>query len=193
MKKPLLLLLALGLLASACRKPDSGTSTEPNSALFQRFHGKYRPISSVSSEAVDVNRDGRESVDLLSEIEELPSAHLEIRLYSSGYLFVQFWPEQFVRGFERLGEPAQYDPKLSVNYARQGAVYMCRVNAAVTQIDVIPELNPGPNRERYAPPLSVRIRPDDSLEVTNEKKFYTPTGWKTVRIVSIYKRFTMTT
>ena len=81
MRKPLLVALAsilgtsLGMLG--CTPKDKEINL-----LYERFHGKYKIISSTSSEPLDVNFDGVASTNLLQEIVALANdgSFLELRV-----------------------------------------------------------------------------------------------------------------
>ena len=77
-------------------------------ALYQQFHGRYKIISSTSSEPLDVNLDGTSSLDMLQEISELnfqegKQYYVQLSIYRPSkntpepkFGFAQWWPEQYI-------------------------------------------------------------------------------------------------
>ncbi|WP_020603032.1 hypothetical protein [Spirosoma spitsbergense] len=94
-----------GLYLVGCSPEEPALDKKVN-ALHEQFHGKYKPIRSTSSEAIDVNLDGQVSADMLAEISQLRKEYgnnLEIRSYGASkysptpsFSFVQWWPEQYI-------------------------------------------------------------------------------------------------
>ncbi|MFD2574230.1 hypothetical protein ACFSUS_26585 [Spirosoma soli] len=171
-------------------------------ALHERFHGKYKPINSVASEPVDVNFDGRSSNNLIHEIgDDLTSSDLEINIIDKGkhveertFLFTQTWPEQYVHAPFSTREPTAYDPNLIVNYARQPATRKFDFDRSIRIIQIRPDQKPiASDTVRFAPPEAVTVEGKGYIKVVNRKRLYTRDGWKTVRVETLYERYTMST
>ncbi|MBC8156250.1 MAG: hypothetical protein H7Z72_25470 [Bacteroidetes bacterium] len=192
-----ILLIGIGILSCTTISPKDDIEL-----LYQRFHGKYKIVSSTSSEPLDVNFDGVSSTDLLSEMSALSNygAHLDLRVKypdRSVFLFSQFWPEQYIytytgpnrewNGWDALS----YDPAYSVNYANQASPYSFSFTEDMRQILVTP--NEKADKIRWVRPESVLIEAEDRLRLTNKRRIYTRTGVKEVTIVTLYERFTMST
>ncbi len=45
----------------------------------------------------------------------------------------------------------------------------------------------------YSSPDAVTVKDNNRIEVTLTKRLYTADGWKTVQIITLYERYTMTT
>ncbi len=78
MKRTILLWLAGLASLGACRQPQEVAPHQDVEGLHMRFHGKYRLVYSTSSEALDVNLDGKASTDMLEEITDLPQSSIEV-------------------------------------------------------------------------------------------------------------------
>ena len=202
MKSALLLILLIGIGTLSCKPKES--AIKPNDdveSLYQRFHGKYEIISSISSEPLDVNFDGVSSTNLFEEIRELSNwTHLELRIKypdRSVFLFSQFWPEQYVytytgpnsewNGWDTLS----YNPRYQVAYAQQASPYSFSFSEDLSQIFVTP--NEKANKIRWGKPELVIVEAEDRLRLVNKRRIYTREGVKEVTITTIYKRFTMIT
>ncbi|MDQ1089921.1 hypothetical protein [Siphonobacter sp. SORGH_AS_1065] len=203
-------LLALGL--TSCQKKDivpvSPATTKEKELLYSKFHGKYKIISSVSSEPLDVNLDGTASNNMLEEMQELTYGNnqqysVELRIYKgtsssssnkSNYLFTQWWPEQYINvgsGVEwNGGDFLDYNPKLSVSYLMQGTVRTFDFLEDLSRISVNAESNENPYR--WVKPSSITISKDGRLTVVNKRHIYTKAGVKEVTITTVYERYTMT-
>ena len=170
-------LLICTVLTSSCSHHAS--APDETQQIYERLHGKYKAVSAVGSEAADVNLDGTATKDMLSELPELASCDLEIRIVAkNNFLLAQFWPEQFV-GYGV--EPTGYDPSLVVNYARQAMTHTFSLDVSGNSLQV----NGGD--------AVVTIEGKDTIKVVISKKLYTSTGWKTISITGVYHRYTMRT
>ena len=173
----------------ACHK--TLVPNENLSALHDRFHGKYKVISSTSSEAIDVNLDGTASMDILTEIPDLINANLEIRIYEKDTpLFIQFLPEQY---FGYPAEPITYDTTVAINYAKQGIIRLLKFDTDIKKKILHPDQAPLPDSVHFPFPKSVTIEFDDRIKVISAKRLLTHFGWKKVEITTVYERFTKET
>ena len=202
MKNALLIGLIHGLFLVGC-SPELPPPNENVNLLYERFHGKYEVIQSVSNEAIDVNLDGKLSTDMLVEIPQLGkkySSHLQVSIigptpYKSEneFLFTSWWPEQFIRINSKTweGEPISYDPNLTVDYAMQGGTRNFSFSPDLKQMAVQP--NKYENSFRSVKPESVTVNADNTIEVVTKRRLYTSAGVKDVVITTLYKRYTMNT
>lgn len=175
-------------IITGCSRDHSPDKTKQ---VYERLHGKYNAVSSVSSEAVDVNLDGTATHNILSEIPDLANCDLEIRIVAKdNFLLSQSWPEQYI-GHGII--PAGYDPSLTVNYARQGVTRTFSLDASQSSIQVHPDTAPLPDPTRFPFPQAVTVEETDRIKIVFSKKLYTSAGWKTTTITTIYERYTMTT
>ncbi|NEU66902.1 hypothetical protein [Spirosoma agri] len=198
MKITLLFSFSVFLALSGCR--ESMAPNEDVPTLNQRFHGKYRPVSSIAEEVVDLNFDGKPSADLLAEIRDLATTDLRIDIYGPNkhlakrsYLFYQQWPEQYVYNSSTRKEPTAYDSVATVNYNRQGATRQFEFDQSIKQIYVQPDETPLAYPERFPLPESATIEDGNMIRVVNRKRFYTRSGWKSMRVETVYKRYTTAT
>ncbi|UHG89840.1 hypothetical protein [Spirosoma oryzicola] len=192
--------LALLWLISAVGCQQTLAPNEDFISLHERFHGKYRPVSSVASEAVDANFDGKPSTDMLVELRDLattdlridingPSVHRSERFFG----FYHAWPEQYVRNPYTNKEPVAYDSLATVNYNWQAVSRQFDFDKDIRQMQLKPDNEPLPDPEQFAPPKAVTIEAGDRVKIINSKRLYTRSGWKTVEIVTVYKRYTTVT
>jgi hypothetical protein len=179
------LLLFIITLTAGCRRDDS---PDERKQLFERLHGKYKVISAVSSEAVDVNMDGIATNDIVTEIPELENCNLVIIISKHNFLLDHSWPQQF---FGQNIEPADYDPSVVVFYVKQGVDRTFLPNANQTSLLVNADATSDP--VRFPMPTSVTIEGPDTIKLVFTKRLYTSKGWKTTSITTVYKRYTMTT
>jgi len=177
------------ILATGCSR--NASSPDKTKQIYERLHGKYNVVSSVSNEAVDVNLDGNATIDMLSEIPYLAYSDLEIRIVDKKvFLLAQFWPEQYI-GADT--EPTGYDPSLAVGYANQCATRTFSFDPAGNNIQVNADTEPKPDPRHFPFPTSVTTEGEGVVKIVFSKKLYTTAGWKNVVITTIYKRYTMET
>lgn len=203
MKTALILILLISSGLVGCKQGESVVNPKDDvEALYQRFHGKYKVISSTSSEPLDVNFDGVSSNDLLKELPALNDygAFLELRVKypdRSVFLFSQFWPEQYIRTYTATTsdwngwDSLSYNPIYSVSYAEQAAPYYFSFTDDLSQILVTSTGKADPFR--WIKPESVFVEEKDRLRLINKRRIYTREGVKEVTITTVYERFTMTT
>ncbi|GAB4022675.1 hypothetical protein GCM10028773_36640 [Spirosoma koreense] len=182
-------------------QPDPVTPDKDVAALYERFHGKYKPTQAVVSEAVDINLDGKASFELLSEMPALATADLQINIIAKNdhvptdeFLFTQFWPEQYLsQGGRVLDGPVAYEPTITVNYAEQPVTRRCSFNRQLTEIKLEPAQNQSVDPIRWVQPESVDIRGKQQIQVVSQRQLYTRAGWRTVTITILYERYQQTT
>jgi hypothetical protein len=166
-------------IACSCKKQNI------EDHLKQDYHGKYSIVSAISDKQLDVNFDGISNNDLLKEIDYLDRSYLELIFPddSKRYIYSQFWPNQY---FLSETKPAEYDPKIQVNYANQATVASFAFNSDKSQLilsmDYLDTLFPLPK--------IVEVLSDGTVKVRVDKSIYTKSGWQEVSIAVIYKRFT---
>ncbi|THU40791.1 hypothetical protein FAM09_01375 [Niastella caeni] len=189
MNRVIYFLICIIPLTISCSRKDA--APDNTKQVYEWLHGKYKAISSFSSEAVDVNMDGVATDNILTEIPDLTHCRLEIRIVSqNNFLFAESWPEQFIgHGIE----PPGYDPSLAVNYVRQGLVRTFSLDNTSNKILVNPDTTPLPDTRRFSFPLAVTVEGSDTIKVVISKKLYTSAGWKVVTITTVYERYTMIT
>lgn len=189
MKTSLLLLLAIVATLTSCNESEI-VLHEDAFLLHERFHGKYKIVTSTSNKAVDINKDGQASTDLLQEISFLSDAELELRIPVPGYntdgslfLFTQFWQQQFL---------TTVNSDTVANYAVQGVVRYFRLSQNVDEILVAPDQYQV-DLKLFPLPDEVTIESNGYIKVVMQKLLYTSEGWKSVNITTLYKRYTMAT
>ncbi|MBO0931210.1 hypothetical protein [Fibrella aquatilis] len=180
----------------------------PLVAIHDRFHGKYKVISSTTDLPVDVNLDGVASTDLTVEIPTLaskadenhyPEYYLELRIgvdYSNGLppanLLTQWWPSQNIwLGVTTYwqGEQLAYDPDLGVAYESGGIFGLFEFSEGFKKIIVDVKAE----SFRFRKPESITVIPGDIIQVVTKRPLYTRQGAKNVTITTQYKRFTIIT
>ncbi|MBD2753512.1 hypothetical protein [Spirosoma validum] len=181
---------------------DPVAPNEDVTALRERFHGKYKPTQVTASEPIDINLDGKASIDLFSEIAGLSSGGaMQINIVSRNeyvatdeFLFTQFWPEQYLSlPGKPIDGPIDYDPRIIVNYAEQPVTRRCHFNESLTELTLDPDKSPSPDPIRWGRPDSIKIVSNQQIQVVNQRQLYTRTGWKTVTVTTLYERYQKTT
>ncbi|WP_031529275.1 hypothetical protein [Dyadobacter crusticola] len=211
MKNLLLICTVLIATISGCKKSnDPVVDAETQEAqrlvkLHEQFHGKYRIVSSIADQELDINMDGLTSTDLLKEIPAFQFENhphiVEVRIYgksnmlaNSSLIISQGWPEQYISIGNKQwdgGPGLEYNANLAVNYVHQGSVRSFRFSDDLKEIIVEPSENERPFR--WVAPESVKIDELDRLHFINKRYLYTKDGVKQVKITSVYERVTKQT
>jgi hypothetical protein len=167
-------------IACSCKKQNI------DEQLKQDFHGKYSIVSATSDKQLDVNFDGISNNDLLKEIDYLDRSYLELIFPddSRRYIYSQFWQNQY---FGSEIKPAEYDPKIPVNYANQATVASFAFNNDKSQLILSSDYLD----QSFPLPKIVEVLPDRTIKVRMDKSIYTKLGWQEVSIAVIYRRFTI--
>jgi len=174
----------------ACNKPSLSPDRDL-ATLQERFHGKYKPISSTSSETIDVNLDGVASTDMFNEIRDLPNSNVEVRIYAiDNSLFIQFWPEQY---FADRITPGNYTANMHITYANQSSTRLFTFAPDLKKLNIKPDATPLPDSIHFPFPDSVTIKDNDRIQVVSPKQLFTRDGWKKVTITTLYERYTKAT
>jgi hypothetical protein len=161
-------------------------------ALFDRFHGKYKILSSTSSEAIDLNLDLKSSQNMLREIPGLSKTFIDVLVfkevsYENNHpkLMIEY---QWMHQEFGENEPIKFDPKVSVYYPRKVALIPFQFNEEVTQFLLEQEASIEMGQQIFNLIESVKILENDHLEIIQMKKLYSSGGWKTLEIKTIYER-----
>lgn len=175
------LLIYISTIIISCRRDNAAADTQK---VRDRLNGKYKAVSAVSDEPMDVNVDGTASMDILEEMEDLKECELDIRIVEKDkFLFSQLWPEQYVSP----------NPPPVINYACQGVGRWFSIAADNTTLLLKPDDLPPIDPYHKTFPQSVRITGTDSIEVILNKTLYTANGTQTVNITTLYVRYTKIT
>jgi hypothetical protein len=192
-----------------CKSNDNILQPKPHQDfedLHQQFHGKYKIVSAVSSDAIDVNMDGNATTDLISEIEVLttgtitsPYSEIIINEPSGSnpnrkFLFVQAWPQQFVR----LGGGKSWDGMEMIPF-HADYTFAYDMKVVYRQFDFSPDLKQlivvsGKEEDpvfSQSAPKHVLVLGDGRIEVVANRKIYTSNGVKQVIVTTTYERFTI--
>jgi hypothetical protein len=189
--KHLLTLYLISILFVACSK-ETPIGNQPD--LKERFNGKYAMESCVAEEALDLDMNQVKSKDLLLENKNIAGAKLELRILEGDqHLFTEAWPVEYIsltRG--SVFDSTRFDPSYSIGYALYGYGTFVMFSSDFNSITLLPrsfndEVNTLVNIE------SVFFKVNERVEVTEVRRFFTFNGWKTTRIVSVYKRYTKVT
>jgi hypothetical protein len=175
-------------LMGSCKRDDGPDQATLNR---ERLQGKYRIVSSISSEAVDINLDGTAGNNMLSEITDLEGTDLVI-LIRDKFFLMHNWSEQY---FGYGAPPAGYDSSFLVHYVRQALSRTFSVDAGGKTIHVHKDTEPTPDPLglRFTFPEAVSIEGENTITIVFTKKLYTSAGWKTTTITTIYERYTKLT
>lgn len=189
MKKVLLIGLSL-IFLTGCNKNENGNSEQ----LKEKFHGKYEVISSIATDAVDLNMDGITSTDLLSENSEISKSALEIRISGTGNnLFEEKWPvETIVVPRDEVFDSTAYHPEYSVYYALYCSSGTFRFSDDYKRLQLTGAFQPD-SPDTLLSLESITIEENETIKVITIRKLYTKNGWIRTKIESNYKRYTTTT
>ena len=191
MKHILYLFICVTAIFTGCSRKDA--TTDNTKQIHDQLHGKYKAISSISKDAVDINLDGTASTDLLTELPDLTMAYsnLEIRIIDKDkFMLSESWPQQYL---SYGANPDVYNPSVGVSYANQGVDRFFTLHENNKDIRVKPDANPAPDPIKFPFPSAVTIEGPDVIKIVIVRKFYTLQGSKTTTITTVYKRFTMVT
>ena len=196
MKTSVLFLLTGLVSLTACKQSVEVTPNRNVAALQEQFHGKYKPLHSTSNQALDINRDGKASTDMLEEISDLSQTWVEVRIYDKSqyntkpsFSFIHQWPKQELRP----AEPTVNNPLTRLSYSTKVVFWSFSLDEALSQLNLEPNASYLAYPELYSPLETVLVKENGRLQVTLTKRLYTTEGWKTVQIVSLYERFTRQT
>jgi hypothetical protein len=166
---------------------------------YENFHGKYKIVRCTSDKAIDINLDGLALTEMDKEIPDLANSYLMLMILKrtlpvgdGSHIFEMGWQEQiFIDGIQ----PEDYKPDRnnSINYANQHSVGSCTFSSDFKKINVKKYSDYDIKEYRWVLPESVTVRNDGLIEVIFTKRLYTSKGVQTVRITTLYKRFTKTT
>jgi hypothetical protein len=92
----LMLSLLICVMFISCKKEEI---IDQNKVLHDKIDGLYLLNSALAKEAVDLNKDGVASNDMLKEIPNFKNSNLEIKIGSTFKYFYILWPEQDPRQF----------------------------------------------------------------------------------------------
>jgi hypothetical protein len=190
MRKLIPFLLAAGAFTS-CQKSTPEPS-EDTAALHDQFHGKYRLVSATAETAVDLNRDGQASKDLLKEIPDLTlsAGQLVLLIQNNAKLFNQFWPQPNVTRDYQQNSP---DSLTVQGYADQMTPRYFSFDKSVTHLVVEPGPATSADGDRFPVPEEVTLEGNEQIRVVVNRRVFTRQGWRFVRITAWYKRYTIIT
>jgi hypothetical protein len=200
--------LILSLLFG-CKSEKAPLSPEQDlDALYTQFHGQYKIVSAVASEALDVNLDGTSSTNLLTEINELrtgtlTSAYSQVRIYKPSdvspkpsFFFIQNWPHQFLRLEQgKVWDGVAIIPfnkSYTFGYDMKVLIREFSFSKDLKQLTVISDESEDPVF-KLSSPRSVTVLNDGKLIVVANRRLYTSEGVKEVIVTTTYERFTMAT
>jgi hypothetical protein len=187
---PVALVIGVSTLSS-CQK--SVEPSEDTAALHNRFHGQYRIVSATAEKAVDLNRDGQASTDLLTEIPLLGAnqSRLIILIRENGLKwFEDHWPQPVIARNWNYNSP---DSVMLTDYLYNPLPRDFTFDKPVTSLLVEPGPADKADGGRTPAPENVTIEGDGQLRVTTLRLLYIGRSWQPVRITTVYKRFTSIT
>jgi len=185
MKISLLVFLSVIATFTSCKERRVAPH-EDIPRLQERFQGAYKIVSSTSNEAVDINKDGQASTDLLKEIDLLSNAELLLRIPAnpnekgSSFLFTQFWQQQLLVTVNTTDTIS--------TYALQGTVRNFNFSPSLDALLIAPDGHQV-DLQRFPFPDEVTIGSNDQIKVVMQKRLYTSKGWKPLTITTWYQRY----
>jgi hypothetical protein len=193
-------LLGLVTIIAGCQQTEKVAPHQDVNTLYERFHGRYKIIHSTSNEAIDVNEDGKASTNMLEEIPELPDAIIQLGIYgknqynpNTSFFFIHHWPKQELDLHGIRIEPTEYNPDIRAMFSTKVVAWAFTFDPDITQLILSPSSAILTDPDIFTPPQAVTITTNNQIEVILTKRLYTTSGMKTVQIVTLYERYTMTT
>ncbi len=177
--KKFLPLIAFAIILLSCKKNEE-ISQIP--FLREKFQGNYEIISSYSKTPVDLNNDGVESSDLLTELPRiLNDAELYFRIpyrYDENKVFLidEVWPTENV---QTNGYLNGYYPFLN----RFDGTFADDFKSANIKI-----LYPDDDGNTLIE-INIEFLEDETIKAIAKRKLYTSSGWVTTEIESVYRRY----
>ncbi len=198
MKENILFFMAFTLTLSSCDQSDPELNYE---VLKKRFNGKYEIISASSEVAIDLNMDGKASINLFEENEEILESEIVLNIYEDANIFTERWPIEYIGVKPGQLDSTIYNPSYSVTYAEYALSNYFQFDENQNKIELI---DPTPILyygvvdtiiidARFVFPDSIVIEEDETLTVTSRRKLYTFYGYMTVQVTASYKRYTKVT
>jgi hypothetical protein len=190
--KRLFYLLTTATTLSGCQQK----TVEPNedtATLHDRFHGQYKLVSSTADQAIDINGDGQASTDLTKEIPDLNlnQTRLLLLVRESGLKwFEERWPQPIIARNWNYSSP---DSVMLNGYLSSSVPRDFTANKALTSLLVAQGPADKDNGGRTPAPESVTVLGNDQLKVVTLRLLYIGRSWQSVRITTIYQRFTSIT
>lgn len=174
--------ISAALLLISCAKEQGGNFYK----VVTDLRGIYKPVEVRSEEPVDINGDGTESTDLLTEYYDLHTSNLELRVNAEERLMLYqlFWQEP-VFSKPDGGEvyPAAYSKDFETDYVNVPVTGTYRVDKSFKTITFTPY-----NAQEATPSL-IEIKGNGFVEVSMTRKIMTTQGWKDLKTKALYKRF----
>lgn len=190
--KRLLYVLATAATVSGCQQ-NTVEPSEDTATLHDRFHGQYKLVSSTADQAIDLNRDGQASTDVTKEIPDLSlnQTRLILLVRESGLKwFEEWWPQPIIARNWNYSSP---DSVMLNGYLSNPVPRDFTVDKALTSLLVEQGPADKANGGRTAAPESVTVLGNDQLKVVTLRLLYIGRSWQSVRITTIYQRFTSIT
>ncbi|TVT42677.1 hypothetical protein FNT36_00875 [Hymenobacter setariae] len=146
----------------------------------------------MAETAVDLNRDGQASKDLLKEIPDLSlsAGQLILLIQNNVKLFEQFWPQAYVTQDYRQSSP---DSLLLQGYADQIMPRYFSFDKSITRLVVEPGPAAAADGGRFPAPEEVKLEGNEQIRVVVNRLLFTRQGWRLVRVTTWYKRYTIIT
>jgi hypothetical protein len=190
--KRLLYVLATAATVSGCQQ-NTVEPSEDTATLHDRFHGQYKLVSSTADQAIDLNRDGQASTDVTKEIPDLSlnQTRLILLVRESGLKwFEEWWPQPIIARNWNYSSP---DSVMLNGYLSNPVPRDFTADKALTSLLVEQGPADKANGGRTAAPESVTVLGNDQLKVVTLLLLYIGRSWQSVRITTIYQRFTSIT
>lgn len=190
--KRLLYVLATAATVSGCQQ-NTVEPSEDTATLHDRFHGQYKLVSSTADQAIDLNRDGQASTDVTKEIPDLSlnQTRLILLVRESGLKwFEEWWPQPIIARNWNYSSP---DSVMLNGYLSNPVPRDFTADKALTSLLVEQGPADKANGGRTAAPESVTVLGNDQLKVVTLRLLYIGRSWQSVRITTIYQRFTSIT
>lgn len=193
MKRGFVLVWLVMMTFAACQQKEDEVIDDVH-ILKERFDGRYKIISSYSHEAIDVNQDGVESTDMLVEYPLLSESLIIITINDKNshtsepsFILAHHWPNQEFYPEEPVNNVHDYP----IDYAMKVVYWYFEFDQSISRIILKPENDNVDETGIFAPPNLIKVDENDRIETIHSKRLYSSTGWKEVKISSIYERYNM--
>lgn len=184
MKSHILLILVLTFFIS-CKKDESN--------LDSIRSGKYKLISVISDEAVDINFDDIQNVDLKKELISFDNLSLYIELNSETnkdhYINI-LWVEPRINDqllYSPL--PLTYDPGIKIEYLPVDNAYYFNLSESSSKLLIGSRVVEEKGEHTLGDPISLEYSNNEqSIKFRGQQKFLTKTGVFTYFFTAIFQR-----
>jgi hypothetical protein len=179
-----------------CKKENpSNVDTHEFEKIKSSYGGRYKILSSVANEPVDLNLDGSMNTNLFEELSGISQSKVTIRVTedldprsTKKYItsFDLSYPEQYALSDGR--EISSFNPSAEVIFLDQPIGSRCNIDPENKSINLLPEENPYESVRHFTKPNEIKLLDSEKMQISTIKEFYTQKGFIKINIISVYER-----